>query len=233
MLIANALNEFYVDLQSVPSHYCSFENWRCIAAHLTQDIRLTRPVASRIVSDVLTRNRDNPEFEISVLTCSITYMHVNSPSRILNPKCLPRQAPTTLPLGCPGDVQSANDVPCQSQYNYSYLTTYLQLFYQDNPELLVPVNYDEIRSLTARMHQEISSRTIDAPSWEIVRTAKLASRIYAPLGTRMSLGDYVRVTRTFVEAFKASDRTISNEDEKVEYTKEDVDLVRLRRDLKV
>jgi glycerol-3-phosphate O-acyltransferase / dihydroxyacetone phosphate acyltransferase len=113
------------------------------------------------------------------------------------------------------------------------LTTYLQLFYQDNPELLMPVNYDEIRSLTARMHQEISSRTIDAPSWEIVRTAKLASQIYAPLGTRMSLGDYVRVTRTFVEAFKASDCTISNEDEKVECTKEDADLVRLRRDLKV
>jgi hypothetical protein len=153
----------------------------------------------------------------------------------INPNCLRRQAPTTLPLGCPGDVQSANGVLCQSQYNYSSLITYLQLFYQDNPELLVPVNYDKIRSLTARIHQEISCRTIDAPSWEIVRTAELASQTYAPLGTRMSLGDYVRVTRTFVEAFKASDCTISNEDEKVEYTKlkEDADLVRLRRDLKV
>lgn len=29
---------------------------------------------ARIVSDVLTRNRDDPSFEISVLTCSITYM---------------------------------------------------------------------------------------------------------------------------------------------------------------
>jgi len=29
---------------------------------------------ARLVSDVLTRNRDNPDFEISVLTCSITYM---------------------------------------------------------------------------------------------------------------------------------------------------------------
>lgn len=29
---------------------------------------------ARIVSDVLTRNNDDPNFEISVLTCSITYM---------------------------------------------------------------------------------------------------------------------------------------------------------------
>jgi glycerol-3-phosphate O-acyltransferase/dihydroxyacetone phosphate acyltransferase len=99
------------------------------------------------------------------------------------------------------------------------------------------VDYSEIRSLTARMHQEISSRTIDAPSWEIVRIAKLASRMYVPLGTKMSLGDYVRVTRIFVEAFKASDRVWNvkecTEDEKVEYTKEDADLVQLRHDLKV
>lgn len=88
------------------------------------------------------------------------------------------------------------------------------------------------------MHQEISSRTIDAPSWEIVRIAKLASQIYVPLGTRMSLGDYVRVTRIFVEAFKASDRICNanesaQDGQKVEYKKEDVELVQLRRDLKV
>lgn len=87
------------------------------------------------------------------------------------------------------------------------------------------------------MHQEISSRTIDAPSWEVVRTAKLASRIYAPLGTRMSLGDYVRVTRIFVEAFKASDHveedvTSGGEDDKAEYARADADLVQLRHDLK-
>jgi glycerol-3-phosphate O-acyltransferase/dihydroxyacetone phosphate acyltransferase len=109
---------------------------------------------------------------------------------------------------------------------------------QDNPELLAPVNYDKIRSLTTRMQEEISSRTIDAPSWEIVRTAKLASRIYVPLGTRMSLGDYVRVTRIFVEAFKSSDRMrdangSSHNGEKIEYTMEDMELLRLRCDLKV
>lgn len=32
--------------------------------------------------------------------------------------------------------------------------------------------------------------------------ARLAAPIYAPLGTSMGLGDYVRVVRTFLEAFK-------------------------------
>lgn len=31
---------------------------------------------ARLVSDVLARNRNNPDFEISVSTCSITYMYV-------------------------------------------------------------------------------------------------------------------------------------------------------------
>ena len=62
---------------------------------------------------------------------------------------------------------------------------------KDNPELLTPLEYDEIRSLTARIHQQLSAGTLDSPSWKLIRTAKLATRIYAPLGTEMSLGDYV------------------------------------------
>jgi glycerol-3-phosphate O-acyltransferase/dihydroxyacetone phosphate acyltransferase len=75
---------------------------------------------------------------------------------------------------------------------------------QSNAELLAPVDYVHIRSITAQMHQQISCGTIDSPSWDLVRIAKLAARIYAPLGTRMSLGDHVRVVRTFLEALKSS-----------------------------
>ena len=56
---------------------------------------------------------------------------------------------------------------------------------KDNPELLTPLEYDEIRSLTARIHQQLSAGTLDSPSWKLIRTAKLATRIYAPLGTEM------------------------------------------------
>ena len=66
-----------------------------------------------------------------------------------------------------------------------------------------PVDFNDIRAVTSRMQQVISSGTIDSPTWDLVRTAKLAARIYAPLGTYMSLGDHVRAMRAFLEAFKS------------------------------
>jgi glycerol-3-phosphate O-acyltransferase / dihydroxyacetone phosphate acyltransferase len=51
------------------------------------------------------------------------------------------------------------------------------------------------------MQSQISSGTIYAPNWNTVRVSKLAARMYAPLGTRMTLGDHVRVTRVFADAF--------------------------------
>jgi hypothetical protein len=39
--------------------------------------------------------------------------------------------------------------------------------------------------------------------------AKTATRLYAPFGTRMSLGNYVRVLRTFVDSFTAAVQPIS------------------------
>ena len=75
---------------------------------------------------------------------------------------------------------------------------------QNNPELLEPVNFDNIRLVTAQVHRQMAGGTFDAPSWDLIRTAKMATSIYAPLGTAMSLGDYVRVTRTFLELFKAA-----------------------------
>ena len=42
---------------------------------------------------------------------------------------------------------------------------------------------------------------MDAPSWEILRSAKCAANIYAPLGTRMSLGDYVRLVKAYIDVF--------------------------------
>ena len=77
-----------------------------------------------------------------------------------------------------------------------------------------------------QLHDKISSGTFDAPSWDYIRTAKLAARIYAPLGTMMSLGDYVRISRSFLEAFKAPEDYIENDADIQE-------LQRLQADLKV
>jgi glycerol-3-phosphate O-acyltransferase/dihydroxyacetone phosphate acyltransferase len=66
------------------------------------------------------------------------------------------------------------------------------------------VDYAEIRALTNKMHQQISAGTFDSPSWDILRSAKLAARIYAPLGTSMSLGDFVRLVRAYIDVFKTA-----------------------------
>ncbi|KAI0743628.1 hypothetical protein C8Q80DRAFT_1182396 [Daedaleopsis nitida] len=159
---------------------------------------------ARLVSDVLSRNRHNPDFEIDVLTCSITYMH-------------------------------------RQHFRSDVLVTFhspMRFSPKNNPELLVPIDYNEVRSLTAKMHQQISSGTLDAPSWRLIRIAKLAARIYAPLGTTMSLGDYVRVVRTFLEAFKLAEspRPDTSSDGEAapseQVAREDARIVQLGRELK-
>lgn len=82
------------------------------------------------------------------------------------------------------------------------------------------------------MHQVISSGTVNSPSWTLIRSAKLAARMYAPLGTFMSLGDHVRVIRAFLEAFKAIEP--GSETSGVEKSDRVCqEIVQLRDDLKV
>ncbi|KAH7106839.1 hypothetical protein BKA62DRAFT_685252 [Auriculariales sp. MPI-PUGE-AT-0066] len=125
---------------------------------------------ARLVSEVLSRQRDNPDFKISIQPVSMTYMH--------------RQ-----------HFRSDVLVSFHAPITFSP---------QDNPELLEPVDFDNIRAVTSTLSDIIRSGTLDSPSWDYVRTAKLTARLYAPLGTHMSLGEYVRVTQRFLEAFKAN-----------------------------
>ncbi|CAL1707162.1 unnamed protein product [Somion occarium] len=154
---------------------------------------------ARIVSDVLTRHRDDPNFEMSVLTCSITYMH-------------------------------------RQHFRSDVLVTFhppMKFTPKNNPELLAPTDYNNIRALTARIHQQISSGTLDAPSWRLIRIAKLAARMYAPIGTQMSLGDYVRIVRTFLQAFKLAEASLtsSGTDGEDEGRAEDSEILKLGIDL--
>lgn len=88
------------------------------------------------------------------------------------------------------------------------------------------MDFADIRSVTTKLHDKISSGTFDSPSWDFIRTAKLAARMYAPLGTFMSLGDHVRLSRTFLEAFKVA-YEMESKDEDAE------EVLKLHSDLKV
>jgi glycerol-3-phosphate O-acyltransferase / dihydroxyacetone phosphate acyltransferase len=104
---------------------------------------------------------------------------------------------------------------------------------------LEPVDHGSIRLVTAQMSRQIATGTFDAPSWSLIRAAKMATPIYAPLGTAMKLGDYVRVTRMFLEVFKAgrlpsglTSSAVSARSE-VGVEEKDEDIVKLKQDLEV
>lgn len=102
------------------------------------------------------------------------------------------------------------------------------------------MNFDHIRLITTQMHRQIATGTFDAPSWGLIRAAKMATPIYAPMGTAMSLGDYVRVTRTFLDVFKAghllsdpSTSSTGSADSEANAPLEDEAVVKLKKDLQV
>lgn len=86
---------------------------------------------------------------------------------------------------------------------------------------------ESVRLLTLRMQERLASGLLDAPSWDIIRSAKLAARMYAPLGTKMLLGDYVRLCKAFTDGFKEVDGLEGPTHDKVQSANS------LRRDLKV
>ena len=78
---------------------------------------------------------------------------------------------------------------------------------------------------------------MDAPSWEILRSAKCAANIYAPLGTRMSLGDYARLTKAYIDLFGLAHAPVPQEEgegkDGLNLREEDERIRKLCDDLKV
>lgn len=126
---------------------------------------------ARIVSDTLSRQRNNPSFELQIQTCSITYLHRNL-----------FRSDVLVTFHKPIVVSAAS-----------------------HPGLVgspaTPADYAAVRALTATMGEQIRAGTLDAPDWKYIRLANTARRLYAPLGTRLGLGDHIRLTQRFVDAF--------------------------------
>ncbi|GAA5836273.1 hypothetical protein JCM11251_001449 [Rhodosporidiobolus azoricus] len=141
------------------------------------EIAPLRQGVSRIISDTLTRQRDNKGFRLAVQTCSITYLHRNLfRSDVLVTFHPPIYvSPTTHPsLISPSSSASPGVTP--------------------------EAHESAIRSLTSLIGSSIRSGILDAPSWAHLRLANTARRLYAPLGTKLTLGDHVRLTQRFVDA---------------------------------
>lgn len=128
-------------------------------------------------------------------------------------------------------TSKAGSHPVLARYRNSSLSV------QENPELLKPIDYANIRQVTENMRRQIGQGTLDAPSWEILRSAKCAANIYAPLGTRMSLGDYVRLVKAYIDVFGVAHVPILQEEGEGKdgsgLREEDERIRRLCADLKV
>lgn len=75
----------------------------------------------------------------------------------------------------------------------------------------VPASESAIRSLTTTISRDIRSGILDSPSWSVLRAAHTARRLYAPLGTKLALGEHVRLTQRFVEGLSDEGRRAEKE----------------------
>lgn len=135
---------------------------------------------SRIVSDTLIRQKDNPEFRLAIQTTSIVYLHRNLfRSDVLvtfhPPMYISASSHPDLVLE-PSSTDSSNHAATPDPHERA------------------------IRALTASIGASIRAGILDAPSWAVIRLANTCRRLYAPLGTRLTLGDHVRLTQRFVDA---------------------------------
>ncbi|BGP43849.1 hypothetical protein JCM10449v2_007906 [Rhodotorula kratochvilovae] len=138
---------------------------------------------SRIVSDTLSRQKDNPAFELAIQTASITYLHRNL-----------FRSDVLVTFHPPIYVSARTHPDLISSPTLSRARDLSQ------PPPPPDAHERAIRALTASIGASIRSGILDAPSWAVIRIANTARRLYAPLGTRLTLGDHVRLTQRFVDA---------------------------------
>ncbi|KAI8599631.1 hypothetical protein EDD21DRAFT_307746 [Dissophora ornata] len=124
-----------------------------------------------IASDTLSRYQDKPDFSLTLMTASINYLH-------------------------------------REKFRSDVVVTFhspILLTPQQDPKLF-SANKEErteaIRKLTDLLENTVRSTLLHAQDWQTVRIGHTARKLYAgDLGTRISLGQYVRLTRKFVAAF--------------------------------
>ncbi|KAF9307036.1 hypothetical protein BGZ74_000625 [Mortierella antarctica] len=130
-----------------------------------------KPGVAMIASDTLAKFQDKPEFSLTVMTSSINYLH-------------------------------------REKFRSDVLITFhapIVLTPQHDANLFSPnkeVRTEAINKLTELLESTVRSNLLDAQDWDTVRVGHVARKIYAGhLGTRISLGQHVRLTRKFVAAF--------------------------------
>jgi len=157
---------------------------------------------SNISSEVLTKNSDNPDFKINILPLSINYAHREKFRSNLVITC---HRPIVL-----------NPV--------------------DNKDLIIDKDHTKdnqrqapfkpAKSLTLALDKIIRNGILDSPNWNYIEYAQTARNLYYPYGVDITYGNYIRLTRRFLDVFTCREKK-SEEEQKINYEKEmDLDVDR-------
>ncbi|GAA5971209.1 hypothetical protein JCM3765_007358 [Sporobolomyces pararoseus] len=135
---------------------------------------------SRIISDTLTRRvqAGDSEFKLAIQTVSMSYPQRNS---FRSDVLISFNQPIYVSVKTHPDLVSSTLVSILDEQEESR-------------------HEKAVRSLTSTIGNDIKKGILDAPSWSHLRAANTARRLYAPLGTKLTLGDHVRLTQRFVDA---------------------------------
>ncbi|CAG8594572.1 hypothetical protein C2G38_2248294 [Gigaspora rosea] len=144
-----------------------------------------KPGVALIASETLTRNKDTADFSINLLTASLVYIRREKfRSNVL--------------------VKFNPPIVLTPQHQALLKTI--------TPDGKRRTSEQAINELTSVMEETIRSNTLDSPDWQILRIAHTARKLYAgDLGTRISLAEYVRLTKKFIDALTNADEESSEE----------------------
>ncbi|KAK9893278.1 hypothetical protein P389DRAFT_21761 [Cystobasidium minutum MCA 4210] len=166
-------------------------------SHYSPGLAPLKSGVARMTSDILRRNKDNPDFKLVLLTCSITYLHREAfRSDVLvcyNPPIELTIKDHYALFSSSVKSDTGSDVP-----------TSIVKVEPTSPATEMTANapvLDGVKQLTQLLYEQIRQSTIDSPDFATVRIANTARRLYAPLGTQMTLGDHVHITQRFVDVF--------------------------------
>jgi glycerol-3-phosphate O-acyltransferase/dihydroxyacetone phosphate acyltransferase len=59
-----------------------------------------------------------------------------------------------------------------------------------------------VHKITNSVNEAMLGHTINAPTWDIIRLAMTACRLFRPIGTELCLGEYAMALRGWVEVLK-------------------------------
>jgi len=150
---------------------------------------------SNITSEVLTKNKDNPNFKIDILPLSINYAHREK-------------------------FRSNMIITCHRP---------IELNPVDNIDLVIDKNnikdnqrqapFKPAKSLTLAMDKIIRNGILDSPNWEYIEYAQTARNLYHSFGLNITFGDYIRLTKRFLDVFARKEKKLE-EEKRMAYEKE-------------